>query len=344
MLRTIGFATVLAFFAAAVFADGRAASASIGAFGHRKATLTEIAVPLKGIRFGSWGENGIVAGPDGAMWFTAVNGDGKAAIYGSAIVRYSMDGTFKIYRLRAQAAPVEIAVGSDGALWFTESTGIGRITTSGKVTEFAVPISYGTPYALTLGRDGNIWFTSFSGIARITPKGEISRVECSDRLCQPYEITVGPDGLLWTTDAFLDGLDRFSYAQQTQPTTTSIVFRGNVQGRLLAGLTTGPDNALWLCDLIEGEIIRYQSSGMLTAYRAPGGQPTPNKITTGSDGALWFTNILSNEVDRIDTKGHFERYPAPEQDTLPNYIASGPNGSLWFTNTDTRELGRIVLP
>jgi len=56
-------------------------------------------------------------------------------------------------------------VGSDGNIWFTEQTGskIGRITTGGKITEFALPTPNSGPRVIATGADGNLWFAEDAG-------------------------------------------------------------------------------------------------------------------------------------------------------------------------------------
>ena len=67
---------------------------------------------------------GIVAGPDGNLWFAENVGNkvGRTTVNG-AIAEFPVPTT--------NSFPYEIATGSDGALWFTETYGnrIGRITT-----------------------------------------------------------------------------------------------------------------------------------------------------------------------------------------------------------------------
>jgi streptogramin lyase len=74
------------------------------------------------------GPTGIVAGPDGALWF-----DEQSA---NNIGRVTTSGSFTEFGIpTAGARPLSIIVGPDNALWFTElSAGkIGRITTAGRL-------------------------------------------------------------------------------------------------------------------------------------------------------------------------------------------------------------------
>jgi len=139
----------------------------------------------------------IAAGPDGAMWFTVAGVDriARIALGTHAISEFSMGIT-------AGAAPDSIALGPDGALWFTEqhAHGIARITTSGVVTEFAVP-SGAKPIDIAAGSDGALWFTEDlpAGIGRITTGGSVTEYGVTGG-SEPSRIAAGPDGDLWFTE------------------------------------------------------------------------------------------------------------------------------------------------
>lgn len=126
--------------------------------------VTEFTIPPENSSPG-----GIATGPDGALWFTEpVTGK---------IERITTDGKITEFALPdPDAQPWGITVGPDGALWFTEAscvrqtgsrcTGgnkIGRITTTGLVTEFAVPSDGSGPHSITTGPDGALWFTEYYG-------------------------------------------------------------------------------------------------------------------------------------------------------------------------------------
>src|SRR5262245_26972023 len=113
--------------------------------------LIEYAVPTSA----SFPER-IVAGPDGALWFTEGAGD--------KIGRVSTAGSVTEYTIpTVDASPNGITSGPDGALWFTEGGGngaIGRITTSGSITEYPIPsLVISGPISIASGSDGALWFT-----------------------------------------------------------------------------------------------------------------------------------------------------------------------------------------
>src|SRR5215470_6048646 len=104
--------------------------------------LREFSVPSGGNPFT------IVAGPDGALWFTEVNANriGRITTAG-AITEFAAGGN-----------PGGIAAGADGAIWFTEIAGnsIAR-TTGASVSEFAIPAAGSVPHAIAAGPDGALW-------------------------------------------------------------------------------------------------------------------------------------------------------------------------------------------
>jgi len=113
-------------------------------------TVTEFTIPTAR----SFPE-GIVAGPDGALWFTEgfVNKIGRITTGG-------MVTEFTLPTARGNPNPRRIAAGPDGALWFTGASTIGRITTGGTVTEFTVPTANSFPgFGIAAGPDGALWFT-----------------------------------------------------------------------------------------------------------------------------------------------------------------------------------------
>ena len=77
--------------------------------------------------------HGIVAGPDGALWFTNTKAN--------SIGQLTTSGVVSMFTGVGVDRPGSITVGPDGALWFTNEASnlIGRITTSGVVSNFTDP-------------------------------------------------------------------------------------------------------------------------------------------------------------------------------------------------------------
>jgi virginiamycin B lyase len=142
------------------------------------------------------GPGGITAGPDGALWFTEINGD--------RIGRITTAGVVTEFPLPAGSGPHGITVGSDGALWYVAADAgrIGRITTSGTVTEFPVPTNFGNA-RIARGSDGNLWYASNQAAVVLvkTSNGVVTKTKLIPTPPgQPNGIAVGPDNRIWFTD------------------------------------------------------------------------------------------------------------------------------------------------
>jgi len=160
-------------------------------------TITEFPIPTEA--------NSIVAGPDGALWFTAHDRN--------KIGRITTAGTVTEFVIPVPARVfvyTDIVSGPDGALWFgigkAPASGnlllgkwsIGRITTTGKFSEFLLPPGsplVGTPNGMTAGPDGALWSTEagMNKIYRITTAGAISEFLIPTPDSRPFRITAGPD-------------------------------------------------------------------------------------------------------------------------------------------------------
>jgi virginiamycin B lyase len=101
---------------------------------------------------------GIISGPDGNLWFM----EWSSTKY---ITKVTTSGSFTKYAQASSVYPQYIAAGPDGAVWFVDvATGapkIGRITSSGSVTEYAIPGGSGVNSlgGIALGPDNAMWFS-----------------------------------------------------------------------------------------------------------------------------------------------------------------------------------------
>jgi virginiamycin B lyase len=138
----------------------------------------------------------IATGPDGNLWFSA--GDSANAYLG----RITPSGAIHLF----QASAGVFAAGPDGNLWFTEATGSGqvekiaRMTPSGQITEFPMPVAGTGNVDIIAGPDGNLWFTEIhaNAIGRITPAGVIDSYPVPDAYGGLFwPLAVGSDHNIW---------------------------------------------------------------------------------------------------------------------------------------------------
>ncbi len=267
-----------------------------------------------------------------------------------------------------------ITAGPDGALWFTGVPGeIGRITTSGVVTELAVPAipppagsSSGTaPTQATLediaaGPDGALWFTGVPGeIGRITTAGVVTEFAIpsapppagsppqgtGDPSQQPL-IVGGPDGDLWFAV-----IDSSGYVSIGRITPSGAVSLFNVPGYFdaIAGLTSGPNGNVWFTEEEDGinagekpAVGEISPAGVTTLHPIPQGttldpdvgvDADPEALTAGPGGAMWFTE--DEAIGRITPSGAIQRIPLPTLGATPVSLITGPGDTMWFTQEVT---------
>lgn len=199
---------------------------------------------------------GIAYGPDGNLWITRQSQLG----IDDEIDKMTTSGVETRYRIGQSKLPWNIVVGSDGAMWFAETTGnaIGRISTTGSVSEFALPAGLITPIDMVLAGDGNVWFTyddqstNFKSIGRITPSGSITTYPNPQPETEIDGLTVGPDGDLWFTESMGDihhntwQLRRITLNGKYDTVDRVIPLISPFTGGL--GLATGADGNIWVSE------------------------------------------------------------------------------------------------
>ncbi len=311
--------------------------------------LETFATTLVGLLGEARGANSIVAGPDGALWFTN---------YGeNSIGRITPDGTITYFTDPTINGPAGITVGPDGALWFTNynlvisngsvTTGsIGRITTAGVISNYTDP-TIDIPGAITAGPDGALWFTNDGGngsIGRITTSGAVSNYT-DPGIDDPQGITAGPDGALWFTNFG-------SVGRITTSGTVSYVTDPSFNLQEITSITTGPDGALWAG--VGDSIARITTNGNVTIVTSPD-LTSPSSLTTGPDGTLWFTSSANCAIGRVGSDGSVGCVLGDQgtQSTSQFWaLSAGPDGALWYlapgsglgTNPNFADIGRLPVP
>jgi virginiamycin B lyase len=74
-----------------------------------------------------------------------------------------------------------------------------------------------------------------------------------------------------------------------------------------AGITLGPDGAIWFTEENGNKIGRITTAGAITEYPVPTNASGSQEIAAGPDGALWFTEYGANppKIGRVTTTGSF---------------------------------------
>jgi len=289
----------------------------------------------------SSGANGIVSGPDRALWFTTLNHEA-----GNLIGRITNAGVITTYPapnpLSNTAVGQGIVTGPDGRLWLTEQSTdrIGQISTDGSVSlDFPVTTTLASPLQIAAGPDGALWFTE-SGvgqIGQISPAGQILyEYPTPTSASRPAGIVLGPDNALWFTEADANQIGRITTDGKAKQ--EYVIPSSECKP---AAIALGPDGALWFTESASSKVGRISIDGKIVEYDTPTPSSGPETITAGSDGALYFTEVTANQLGRITTGGVVTEYPIPTADSGPQGIVLGPDGAIWFTENNSNKVARF---
>ena len=92
-----------------------------------------------------------------------------------------------------------------------------------------------------------------------------------------------------------------------------------------AGMTPGPDGAMWFIENGGNNVGRMTPDGGVTnEYPIPTASSAPNAIVDGPDGDLWFLEHAGNKIGRITPGGVFTEFPIPTANSGLRSIVVGP--------------------
>jgi streptogramin lyase len=199
------------------------------------------------------GSRAVAAGPDRSMWFTDTALDTSEKPFIGSIDESEQVVEHEIplgsgLNEPVVSIPTGIAPGPDETMWFTDqghnSAGdnlIGRVSSSGAITEFALPSGASRPTAIAEGSDGDMWFTEpgVDRIGRITPNGTITEFSASSVGGSLDNLVLAPDGDLWFggDDRTVSWISPEGTVREAEP---DFVDEGSA-----LGLTLGPEHELW---------------------------------------------------------------------------------------------------
>lgn len=139
--------------------------------------------------------SGIVAGPDGTLWFYDPIRNGVARVAPDGSVTELRGPEFQNRRF----APSGLAVAADGTLWTTASNhnAVYRVAPGGSFTRFDIASPAAQPGQIAAAPDGSFWFTmpAIRALGRITRDGSITEHQVGKET--PTHVAVGDDGTVW---------------------------------------------------------------------------------------------------------------------------------------------------
>ena len=273
-------------------------------------TVTEYPIPTSGSLSG-----GIVAGPDGRLWFTELSGNKLAKV--------TTSGSFTEYTVpTAGSQPIHLAAGLDGNIWFVELNGnkVATVTTAGVFTEYAVPTAGSSPIQITSGPDGNLWFVESNG----NKVGMVVAVLAPTVTTQPTNQTVTAGATATFTSA-ASGTPAPTVQWQVSTGGPFSDVPGATSGTLtIPGTTVGMSGNQYHAVFTNAPGTATSNAATLTVNPAPAGptvttQPTNQTVTAGATAT--FTSAASGTPAptvqwQVSTGGPFSDVPGATSGTL----------------------------
>lgn len=239
------------------------------------------------------------------------------------------------------AWPSALLMGPDGTLWIAESSvdAIAERMPDGTLLQHKLGEARETSIDhLAIGPDGALWFQGFEILGWLTPDGQANGYQTGDSvdIGLPSSMVAGPDGEIWFTNA--DSIKRLTSdgSLRTYPLEADDTAE-------TAGLTLGPDNALWFLQSgvgtsDEDAIGRLDPDGDYRRVTLDDETSGPADIEAGPDGAMWFTARSAYAIGRVTAEGDVTSYPL-DPGVAPRDITAGADDAMWFTAG--RKVGRI---
>jgi streptogramin lyase len=229
---------------------------------------------------------GLIAGPDGNIWF---------AVGADALGRITTDGTITLFYLPEVGCPPPgghnygnpqgVAVGSDGALWLGLGSGYGMMRFDIETEEFNyVPIApCGTPTivgGITTGPDGNLWAQNygFAQLYRVSPAGDVTT----------FAFPGNPSGIASVGGALFVSRLGFNDIARVDPSTGAVLATFPVPTPMSGPVGLTPDAAgnIWFVEAYTNKIGRL-----------PNPLPCHHALTLGYDaGTLNLSFALGNQT------------------------------------------------
>jgi streptogramin lyase len=288
----------------------------LGRFDPSNDTFKEYPVPGFGDMWGMTIDN------QGNIWLTqyslkgSVSPGGTVAPGGTGrLIRFNpTNGNFTVINISTPGAfPFRVTTDSEGKVWFTELLGnqIGCYDPfSGKLQEFAVPISFAGPADLAFDSRGTLWFTEAynQSIAKFDP----------------------------TTSTFVEY--RF-------PVSSTRNYVGSP-----VGIAVASDSLIWIADHGGNWIVKFNATSqeiteIPTHFPPPDIYPISlvNDVSLDRQGRVWFTEHGGNSVGYFDPRtGQMVEYAIPTGPiSTVLWLAIAPNGDVWFTEWSSNKLGVV---
>jgi len=254
---------------------------------------------------------------DGSVWFTESNAPG----IGKLNPVTGKESEFLLPSASHSLAPTFLVLDKHGNVWFNEvdfsdATGgkLGRLSSSGVITEWAVPTVGAEIEEIALDHQGNLWFAEQGNISKISPNKVGKLNPCNQTITEytsptpnsrPAGIVVAADDTIWFSEHAADKIAHL-FPNRAHGVTTTVTPVSTV------------------------------ASPSSSAQAGNPGKPT-NPVTASAQTTTAYSRVTRSQ-------GIVE-YSLPHTGSLSNTedMRFDKHGNLFFENDSTAQIGELVL-
>jgi len=336
--------------AAVTAAPARAAPSGLGKITEFRIVSFKTNVPI-----------GVVAAPDGSVWYTTNVASGNPLPGGprESIGRISPTGSIvEAVTPTFSSFPEKLTVGPDGAIWFTEPSAgqIGRAVFAGgqiQITEFRVTdgVTFGGGiFGIVTGSDGNLWMAD-GGISVVWRYNIAANTFTAFSLAGgsgPHAIAAGPDGNLWIPDSFVNASGQL-VGGIARMTTAGAVTHFDAMGEPFS-IVSGPGGVLWFVEHFGGKRLgRITTAGVVDYPVLTPGLPAALPFELAADnvhGKLYVTDFNAGVVTQVSVAG-VQPFPTvstkPRAGSQPRGITVDAASDVWWAQSGTNKIAKLNL-
>jgi virginiamycin B lyase len=261
----------------------------------------------------------VATGRDGAVWFTIDFADAIGVLRNRRMER--------IPKGAENLEPLGLAVDDEGNVWYTDapSRAISRMSPTGTIASFVVPIPIAKLGRLALGPDGSVWFTDMTRLAIDRLKnGQFTAYLAKSIGATPFGVSVGADGTVWGT---LQGANKLARIPAGGDLTEIDVPSRNSG---LGDVVVDARGTVWFVETRANKIGRLADEHF-SEFTIPTESPGVTALAVAPDGAVWFTELRAHGLGRL-RNGVVTEFRLPRPDARPFSVAVDQANNVWYTD------------
>jgi virginiamycin B lyase len=282
----------------------------------------------------------IIAGSDGALWFT------ESAAH--SIGRITSTGSIAVFPADVDATS-DLVAAPNGSVWYSSAnSSITQMTSDGKTVPIALSSIAGwvpTIDRLATGDDGALWFVADGStkLVHVTAEGKLIAAAIPEPQFDQLGVVSLAGGAMWFTVASADQVGVVTPAGDVRLYAVPALGSGPMDP------VRGPGGGVWFLEAISGNLGAILPDGRVNETPIAPASGFGSAIVSGAaysfvfgpDSNFWLTEPDEDMIVRVTPAGAATDFATP-RGSHPTGLAVGSDGALWFAEEGAGKIGRIT--